>query len=64
MRVCDSLQLCSKHKVATPVDWKQGEDVIVQPSVKQEELATLFPKGVRTIAVPSGKQYLRVTPQP
>jgi len=64
LRVCDSLQLCAKYKVATPVDWKQGDKVIVQPSVKQEELATLFPKGVETVKVPSGKGYLRVTPQP
>jgi 1-Cys peroxiredoxin 6 len=62
--ICDSLQLCAKYKEATPVDWKQGENVIVQPSVKQEELSTLFPKGVETVSVPSGKQYLRVTPQP
>ena len=50
--------------MATPVDWKQGDDVIVQPGVKQEDLAALFPKGVKTVSVPSGKSYIRVTPQP
>jgi len=64
LRVIDSLQLTSENKVATPVDWKQGEDCMVIPSVKDEELKTLFPKGVTTIPVPSGKPYLRATPNP
>jgi len=59
LRVIDSLQLTAKHKVATPVDWKQGQDVIIVPSIKDEEAKTLFPNGWKTL-----KPYLRVTPQP
>jgi alkyl hydroperoxide reductase subunit AhpC len=59
LRVIDSLQLTAKHKVATPVDWKQGQDVIIVPSIKDEEAKTLFPAGWKTL-----KPYLRVTPQP
>jgi len=64
LRVIDSLQLTSEKKVATPVDWKQGEDCMVVPAVKDEELENLFPKGVKKIPVPSGKPYLRSTPHP
>ncbi|MEO6772946.1 MAG: peroxiredoxin, partial [Kofleriaceae bacterium] len=59
LRVIDSLQLTAKHKVATPVDWKQGGDVIIVPSVKDEDAKALFPSGWKTL-----KPYLRVTPQP
>ncbi len=59
LRVIDSLQLTAKHKVATPVNWKHGQDCIVVPSVTDEEARTLFPKGFKTL-----KPYLRVTPQP
>jgi thioredoxin-dependent peroxiredoxin len=59
LRVIDSLQLTDKHKVATPVNWKQGEDVIIVTSVKDEDAHKLFPKGFKTI-----KPYLRVVPQP
>ncbi len=59
LRVIDSLQLTAKHKVATPVDWKQGGDVIIVPSVKDEEAKALFPNGWKTL-----KPYLRVVPQP
>jgi len=60
LRVIDSLQLTDKHKVATPVNWKQGEDVIISPALKDEnELKKLFPKGYKTI-----RPYLRTTPQP
>jgi alkyl hydroperoxide reductase subunit AhpC len=60
LRVIDSLQLTDKHKVATPVNWKQGEDVIIVPALKDEaEIKRLFPKGYKAI-----KPYLRVTPQP
>ncbi|MEQ1875859.1 MAG: peroxiredoxin [Bdellovibrionia bacterium] len=60
LRVIDSLQLTDGHKVATPVNWKQGEDVIIVPSLQDEtEIKRLFPKGYRAI-----KPYLRVTPQP
>eukprot|EP00048_Salpingoeca_helianthica_P014658 m.222823 g.222823 ORF g.222823 m.222823 type:complete len:224 (-) comp16113_c0_seq1:28-699(-) len=64
LRVIDSLQLTAYHKVATPANWKQGGACMVVPSVKPEEHAALFPKGVDVKAVPSGKQYLRFTPQP
>ena len=60
LRVIDSLQLTDKHKVATPVNWKQGEDVIIVPSLQDpKEIAERFPQGYRTV-----KPYLRITPQP
>jgi alkyl hydroperoxide reductase subunit AhpC len=60
LRVIDSLQLTDKHKVATPVNWKQGEDVIIVPALKDEqEIKRLFPKGYKAL-----KPYLRITPQP
>jgi alkyl hydroperoxide reductase subunit AhpC len=58
LRVIDSLQLTASHKVATPVNWKDGEDVIITPAVSDEEAAERFP-GYTTI-----KPYLRTTPQP
>merc|ERR1719481_737279 len=64
LRVIDSLQLTAQKKVATPVDWKNGGSCMVVPGVKQEETAALFPKGVKVHEVPSGKIYLRTTPQP
>nr|AEI52300.1 peroxiredoxin 6 protein [Sepiella maindroni] len=64
LRVIDSLQLTAKHKVATPVDWKVGDKCMVVPSVKVEDEKEIFPKGVETIPVPSGKSYLRMTPHP
>ncbi|XP_019871339.1 peroxiredoxin-6 [Aethina tumida] len=63
LRVIDSLQLCDKHKVATPVDWKKGDDVMIQPTVSDSEAKTLFPS-VTVIALPSRKEYLRKTAQP
>jgi thioredoxin-dependent peroxiredoxin len=59
LRVIDSLQLTAKHKLATPADWKQGQDCIVVPAVSDEDAAKLFPIGVRKV-----KPYLRYTPQP
>jgi thioredoxin-dependent peroxiredoxin len=59
LRVIDSLQLTAKYSVSTPVDWKQGEDVIIAPAVSDEDAKAKFPKGWKTI-----KPYLRVTPQP
>jgi 1-Cys peroxiredoxin 6 len=50
--------------VATPVNWKPGTSCVVSSSVKNEELAATFPKGVDIKELPSGKQYLRYTPQP
>ena len=59
LRVVDSLQLTAKHSVATPSDWKQGEDVIIVPAVSDEDAKAKFPKGWKAI-----KPYLRLTPQP
>lgn len=59
LRVLDSLQLTAGHSVATPVDWEVGQDVIISPAVKQEDVEAKFPKGHRVI-----KPYLRYTPQP
>jgi peroxiredoxin len=59
LRAIDSLQLTEQHKVATPVNWKYGEDCIVLPSLSNEEAEHLFPKGFTEI-----KPYLRVTEQP
>ena len=59
LRVLDSLQLVDKYGVATPVDWKDGEDVIVPPAVPLEEAEKKFSKGVKVV-----KPYLRYTPQP
>lgn len=59
LRVIDSLQLTADYQVATPADWKTGEDCIIVPSVKDEDIPSRFPKGHTTI-----KPYLRTTPQP
>lgn len=59
LRLLDSLQLTDQHKVATPVNWKSGEDCIIVPSLSDEDADKLFPKGYKKI-----KPYLRVTPQP
>jgi len=64
LRVIDSLQLTATKKVATPVDWQEGGECMVVPSVKPEDVEKLFPQGVTVAEVPSGKQYLRRTPQP
>ncbi len=64
LRVIDSLQLTAEKKVATPVDWKQGGDCMVVPSLKNDEAEKLFPKGFKVHDLPSGKPYLRTTPQP
>ena len=59
LRVIDSLQLTDHHQVATPVNWKDGQDCVVVPSIPTEEARAKFPKGVTEI-----KPYLRMTPQP
>ncbi|GAC1532317.1 MAG: peroxiredoxin [Acidimicrobiales bacterium] len=59
LRTIDSLQLTANHKVATPADWKQGEDVIIVPAVSDDEAKERFPKGFTAL-----KPYLRMTPQP
>ena len=58
LRVIDSLQLTAKHRVSTPVNWKQGEDVIIDGSVSDDEAKQLFP------GYKSPKPYIRITPQP
>ncbi len=59
LRVIDSLQLTANYSVATPADWKPGEDVIVVPAVSTEDAEKKFPKGLKIV-----KPYLRYTPQP
>jgi len=59
LRTIDSIQLTAKYKVATPAGWKQGEDVIIVPAVKDDEAKKLFPNGWKTV-----KPYLRVIKQP
>ena len=59
LRVIDSLQLTDSHKVATPVNWQQGEDVIIVPAVSDDEARTKFPQGWKALT-----PYLRLTPQP
>ncbi|MGC9502852.1 peroxiredoxin [Baaleninema sp.] len=59
LRVIDSLQLTDNYKVATPVNWKDGDDCVVSPSISTEDAQKQFPKGVKEI-----KPYLRMTPQP
>lgn len=59
VRVIDSLQLTAYNKVATPANWKNGEEVVISPSVSNEDAKTMFPKGFKEV-----KSYLRLTPQP
>jgi alkyl hydroperoxide reductase subunit AhpC len=59
LRVIDSLQMTAKHRVATPADWKQGEDVIIAGSVSDDEAKTIYPAGWK-----SPKPYIRIVPQP
>ncbi len=59
LRVIDSLQLTANYSVSTPVNWKDGEDVIIAPAIKDDEAKEKFPKGWKTL-----KPYLRLTPQP
>jgi thioredoxin-dependent peroxiredoxin len=59
LRVIDSLQLTAKHRVATPADWKSGEDVIIAGSVSDDEAKTIYPSGWK-----SPKPYIRIVPQP
>ena len=59
LRVIDSLQLTANYQVATPADWKHGDDCVVVPAIKTEDIPAKFPKGFKEI-----KPYLRTTPQP
>jgi len=61
IRVIDSLQLTATKKVATPVNWKDGGEAMVLPTIKDEDVAGIFPKGIRKDDVPSGKNYMRFT---
>jgi alkyl hydroperoxide reductase subunit AhpC len=59
LRTIDSLQMTAKHRVATPADWKQGEDVIIAGSVTDDEAKTIYPQGWK-----APKPYIRIVPQP
>jgi alkyl hydroperoxide reductase subunit AhpC len=59
LRVIDSMQLTARHKVATPVNWRQGEDVIILPSVSEEEARQRYPEGWK-----APRPYLRIVPSP
>lgn len=59
LRVIDSLQLTANYSVATPANWKDGEDVVIAPAIKNEDAQVKFPKGFKVV-----KPYLRLTPQP
>jgi alkyl hydroperoxide reductase subunit AhpC len=59
LRVIDSMQLTAKHRVATPVNWNQGDNVIIVPAVSDDEAKTIYPDGWTTL-----KPYLRIVPQP
>lgn len=59
LRVIDSLQLTENYKVATPANWKEGEDVVISTSISNEDAKDMFPKGFKEV-----KSYLRMTPQP
>jgi alkyl hydroperoxide reductase subunit AhpC len=59
LRVIDSLQLTAKHKVATPANWNQGDDVIILPAVSDEEARQKYPEGWQ-----APRPYLRIVPQP
>lgn len=59
LRVIDSLQLTANYSVATPANWKDGEDVVISPAIKTEDAGAKFPKGFKVV-----KPYLRLTPQP
>ncbi|KAH7573330.1 hypothetical protein ACOSQ2_007206 [Xanthoceras sorbifolium] len=61
VRALDSLLKASKHKVATPANWKQGDPVVISPSVSNDQAKEMFPNGYQTIDLPSKKDYLRFT---
>lgn len=61
VRVLDSLMKASKHKIATPANWKPEEPVVIAPSVSNEEAKKMFPQGFDAADLPSGKDYLRFT---
>ena len=59
LRVIDSMQLTAKHKVATPVNWKNGEDVVIVSSVSDDDAKKIYPQGWKAL-----RPYLRIVPQP
>nr|ABN46978.2 1-cys peroxiredoxin [Nelumbo nucifera] len=61
LRVVDSLQKAAKHKVATPANWKQGDPVVISPTVSNEQAKQMFPQGYKIADLPSKKEYLRFT---
>ena len=61
VRALDSLQKAAKHKVATPVNWKPNDKVVISPSVNDDEAKKMFPQGFETADLPSKKGYLRFT---
>ncbi|XP_057959014.1 1-Cys peroxiredoxin [Malania oleifera] len=61
VRVVESLQKAAKHKVATPVNWKPGDPVVISPGVSNEQAKEMFPQGYETVDLPSKKEYLRFT---
>jgi peroxiredoxin 6 len=61
LRVVDSVQKAAEHRVATPANWKQGDPVVISPSVSNEEAQKLFPQGYEVKNLPSKKEYLRFT---
>lgn len=61
VRVLDSLQKAAKHKVATPVNWRQGEQVVISPNVSGDQAKEMFPQGYKTVDMPSKKEFLRFT---
>lgn len=64
IRIIDSLQLTDQNRVATPVNWNQGDDCMVLPTISDDEATKLFPKGFVVQQMPSGKAYVRKTPCP
>ncbi|CAH0716525.1 unnamed protein product, partial [Brenthis ino] len=64
LRVVDSMQLTDRAKVATPVNWKMGDDCMVLPTVPEDQVSKVFPQGVTMVPLPSGKKYLRKTACP
>ncbi|XP_051154182.1 peroxiredoxin-6 [Leptopilina boulardi] len=64
IRVLESLKLTDKYKVATPVDWKKGDPVMIQPNIPDEEAKKLFTSKINTMELPSRKNYLRLIDEP
>ncbi len=61
IRVLESLKRAAKHKIATPVIWKPRDPVLISPSVSNDEAKKMFPREYKTVNLPSGKEYMRLT---